>query len=204
MLRSNTTHNSAIIASHLNHPFSALSKKIHTPHCSHTTHNPVTTASRDTSILFFFFFCIQSKKTEVHPDSKTFRSQSLRKRKKGGIPETRRALVKVRTHPAHAPGFFPSLVLSQLDTASHQYQIQPRRCLSDTTTHHHTLGPCVPQKHHLGGVMVSNRGSLRVGVEGVGEGRHHSWLGPGGEQWLGWGWQPLGTSMRCCLCMCAS
>lgn len=126
------------------------------PHCSHTTHNPVTTASHLN--LFLFFFCIQSK-NRGSSRRQDFRSQSLK------IPETRRALVKVRTHPAHAPGLL--LVLSKLDTPSNQQQIQPRRCLSDTTTHHNTLGPCVPQKSHFGGVMASNGGSLRG--EGGGE-----------------------------------
>lgn len=151
-------------------------------HDTQSSHNSVTPQS------FSLFFCIQSK-NRGSSRRQDFRSQSLK------IPETRRALVKVRTHPAHAPGLL--LVLSKLDTPSNQQQIQPRRCLSDTTTHHNTLGPCVPQKSHFGGVMASNGGSLRGEGGGEGEGRHHSWLGPGGGQ-------PLGTSMRCCLCMCAS
>lgn len=170
------------------------SQRKSTCHTAHTRHT-IQSQQRHTSIFFsLFFFRIQSKNRRSSRQQ-DFRSRSLRKRTKG-IPETRRALVKVRTHPAHAPGLL--LVLSKLDTPSNQQQIQPRRCLSDTTTHHNTLGPCVPQKSHFGGVMASNGGSLRgERGGGEGEGRHHSWLGPGGGQ-------PLGTSMRCCLCMCAS
>lgn len=153
------------------------------PHCSHTTHNPVTTASH-LNLFLSFFFRIQSKNRRSSRQQ-DFRSRSLRKRTKG-IPETRRALVKVRTHPAHAPGLL--LVLSKLDTPSNQQQIQPRRCLSDTTTHHNTLGPCVPQKSHFGGVMASNGGSLRKeGGErgGRGGGASSQLAGAGGRAAVG-------------------
>lgn len=161
---------------HLNNHFSTFSKKIHMPHCSHTTHNPVTTASH-LNLFLSFFFRIQSKNRRSSRQQ-DFRSRSLRKRTKG-IPETRRALVKVRTHPAHAPGLL--LVLSKLDTPSNQQQIQPRRCLSDTTTHHNTLGPCVPQKSHFGGVMASNRGSLRGEGGGRRGGASSQLAGAGGR-----------------------
>lgn len=157
------------------------SQRKSTCHTAHTRHT-IQSQQRHTSIFFsLFFFRIQSKNRRSSRQQ-DFRSRSLRKRTKG-IPETRRALVKVRTHPAHAPGLL--LVLSKLDTPSNQQQIQPRRCLSDTTTHHNTLGPCVPQKSHFGGVMASNGGSLRGEGGGRRGGASSQLAGAGGRAAIG-------------------
>lgn len=153
---SNSTHKSVIIASHLNHPFSALSKKIHMPHCSYTTHNPVTTAAH----LSLFLHLLRSvKETEVHSDGKNFGHSQCKNAKRGYLRLTGHS-------PKSAPAQHMHLGFSR-HSSFRNWTRRPTsskcRLVGARAAHHNTLGPCVRQKHRLGGVMASNGGSLKVG-----------------------------------------
>lgn len=161
------------------------------PEAVHTTQTRHTIQSQQRHISIFFFLH-SIRKPRFIPTARLQVTVTAKTQK--GIPESRRPLVKVRTHPAHA---LPSLVLSKRVTPSHQQQGQPRQHMSEAT---------ILATHLVRASLEHKAASSSWWGRQQREGRHHSWLGPGGWLWLECGWQPLEptTSMRCCLCMCAS